>query len=102
MQESRTPEAHCAPNGPLPLLPSGPGGVGGVWSRKTDVRPVPILPRPFLSFISAAEENPAPAQRLPSACGRQRSVTRLAQRLRPQRSVTRLTHCPAPHPFLYT
>ncbi len=53
-QQSRTPKAHCARNGPLPLLPSGPGGIGGVSSRKTDVRPVSILPRPFFSFTPAA------------------------------------------------
>src|SRR4029079_4674297 len=26
---------YCARNGPLPLLPSGPGGVGGIVSRRT-------------------------------------------------------------------
>src|SRR5258708_33458968 len=26
---------YCAHNSPLPLLPSGPGGVGGITSRRT-------------------------------------------------------------------
>jgi len=26
---------YCARNDPLPLLPSGPGGVGGITSRRT-------------------------------------------------------------------
>src|SRR6267142_6248957 len=26
---------YCARTGPLPLLPSGPGGVGGIASRRT-------------------------------------------------------------------
>src|SRR5665213_1976491 len=26
---------YCARDGPLPLLPSGPGGVGGIASRRT-------------------------------------------------------------------
>jgi hypothetical protein len=29
---------HCTNKSPLPLLPSGPGGVGGNVSRKTDTR----------------------------------------------------------------
>src|SRR5664279_4751450 len=33
---------YCARNGPLPLLPSGPGGVGGIVSRRT--RHFQILP----------------------------------------------------------
>src|SRR3954469_25627091 len=36
--------AHCARTGPLPLLPSGPGGVGGIASRGT---------RPFHSSKAA-------------------------------------------------
>src|SRR5208282_3775346 len=33
---SQAPGAHCTRKSPLPLLPSGPGGVGGSTSRKTD------------------------------------------------------------------
>ena len=65
-RKSRTPEAHCARDGPLPLLPSGPGGIGGVSSRKTDVRPASILPRPFSSFISAAERKLSPLSARPA------------------------------------
>src|ERR1017187_10266774 len=35
---------YCARNDPLPLLPSGPGGVGGITSRRT--RHCSILPSP--------------------------------------------------------
>ena len=34
--KSQTPEPHCTHKSPLPLLPSGPGGVGGNASRGTD------------------------------------------------------------------
>ncbi len=34
---SQTPAAHCTRKSPLPLLPSGPGGIGGSASRGTDV-----------------------------------------------------------------
>jgi hypothetical protein len=34
--KSQAPEAHCTRKSPLPLLPSGPGGVGGNASRGTD------------------------------------------------------------------
>src|SRR5579864_256794 len=33
---SQAPETHCTRKSPLPLLPSGPGGVGGKTSRGTD------------------------------------------------------------------
>src|SRR5579863_1407833 len=33
---SQAPGPHCTRKSPLPLLPSGPGGVGGSTSRKTD------------------------------------------------------------------
>ena len=33
---SQAPGAHCTRKSPLPLLPSGPGGVGGNASRGTD------------------------------------------------------------------
>jgi len=33
---SQAPGAHCTRKSPLPLLPSGPGGVGGSTSRETD------------------------------------------------------------------
>src|SRR5579872_5879385 len=35
-RKSQTPAAHCTRKSPLPLLPSGPGGVGGNASRGTD------------------------------------------------------------------
>jgi hypothetical protein len=35
-QQSQAPEAHCTRKSPLPLLPSGPGGVGGNALRGTD------------------------------------------------------------------
>jgi hypothetical protein len=35
-KKSQAPEAHCTRKSPLPLLPSGPGGVGGKASRGTD------------------------------------------------------------------
>jgi len=35
-QISQTPATHCTRKSPLPLLPSGPGGVGGSASRGTD------------------------------------------------------------------
>ncbi len=34
--KSQTPATHCTRKSPLPLLPSGPGGVGGSASRGTD------------------------------------------------------------------
>jgi hypothetical protein len=34
--KSQTPATHCTRKSPLPLLPSGPGGVGGNASRGTD------------------------------------------------------------------
>jgi hypothetical protein len=33
---SQAPAAHCTRKSPLPLLPSGPGGVGGKTSRGAD------------------------------------------------------------------
>jgi len=33
---SQAPATHCTRKSPLPLLPSGPGGVGGKASRGTD------------------------------------------------------------------
>ncbi len=33
---SQAPATHCTRKSPLPLLPSGPGGVGGNASRGTD------------------------------------------------------------------
>ena len=33
---SQAPGTHCTRKSPLPLLPSGPGGVGGNTSRGTD------------------------------------------------------------------
>src|SRR5271165_5485438 len=35
-KNSQAPGTHCTRKSPLPLLPSGPGGVGGSTSRKTD------------------------------------------------------------------
>jgi hypothetical protein len=35
-RKSQTPATHCTRKSPLPLLPSGPGGVGGSASRGTD------------------------------------------------------------------
>jgi hypothetical protein len=35
-RNSQTPGTHCTRKSPLPLLPSGPGGVGGNASRGTD------------------------------------------------------------------
>jgi len=35
-QISQAPGTHCTRKSPLPLLPSGPGGVGESTSRKTD------------------------------------------------------------------
>jgi len=34
--KSQAPATHCTRKSPLPLLPSGPGGVGGNASRETD------------------------------------------------------------------
>ena len=42
---------YCARNGPLPLLPSGPGGVGGITSRRA--RHTLSLPSPELPSISS-------------------------------------------------
>jgi len=36
VEKSQTPATHCTRQSPLPLLPSGPGGVGGRTSRETD------------------------------------------------------------------
>jgi len=35
-RKSQTPATHCTRKSPLPLLPSGPGGIGGSASRGTD------------------------------------------------------------------
>jgi len=35
-KKSQAPDTHCTRKSPLPLLPSGPGGVGGSTSRETD------------------------------------------------------------------
>ena len=35
-KNSQAPGTYCTRKSPLPLLPSGPGGVGGSTSRKTD------------------------------------------------------------------
>jgi len=35
-KQSQAPAVHCTRKSPLPLLPSGPGGVGGKTSRGTD------------------------------------------------------------------
>src|ERR1035438_7649603 len=35
-QISQAPGTHCTRKSPLPLLPSGPGGVGESTSRETD------------------------------------------------------------------
>jgi len=35
-EKSQAPAIHCTRKSPLPLLPSGPGGVGGKTSRGTD------------------------------------------------------------------
>ena len=37
-KNSQAPETHCTRTSPLPLLPSGPGGVGGIASRGADAR----------------------------------------------------------------
>jgi hypothetical protein len=40
---------YCAHNYPLPLLPSGPGGVGGITSRRTrHSDSLPSFERPYL------------------------------------------------------
>jgi hypothetical protein len=35
-EKSQAPGTHCTRKSPLPLLPSGPGGVGESTSRETD------------------------------------------------------------------
>src|SRR4051794_16209028 len=48
---------YCARNYPLPLLPSGPGGVGGITSRRT--RHSLILPLPACALNqSCASDQP--------------------------------------------
>src|SRR6266581_2919021 len=48
--KSQTPVPHCTRTIPLPLLPSGPGGIGGVSSRG----PTPDLENSIRFFSSHA------------------------------------------------
>src|SRR5258708_25565511 len=52
--KSQAPALHCTRKSPLPLLPSGPGGVGGKTARRTDAW-IHIL-----STVLRKQENPTP------------------------------------------
>src|SRR5579864_2562753 len=59
---------YCARNDPLPLLPSGPGGVGGITSRRTrhcSILPSsqPCLPRHAITATRTAFANGSHADR---------------------------------------